>query len=349
MKRLPLIVLVAFLFLLMACNLVVPGGEFPPVTPTPSGPTPTPDIIGTPEVKPTNTPPPAPPTPTPRPSTPTPTLEPTPEPTTAETEAVEAQATEEPQVTEAQATEAVPEPTVEPSPTPAPEAPESGEMTVIPAGAFTMGYDGGLDDEKPPHEIDMPEYQIDLFEVTNAQFAGFVDATGYQTEAEQAGSGRVWRDEWGDGEDNHPVVRVTWNDAIAYCEWVGKHLPTEAEWEKAAQGPESFIYPWGDTYDPAKANGRDSGLRSTVAVGSYGGGASPYGVFDMAGNVREWTADPGYFPYPGNNIPSSYYGDELRVLRGGGWFDDAPDLRTARRNPTSPTAANWDIGFRCAK
>jgi sulfatase modifying factor 1 len=333
MRRPSLIVIVSFLFLLVACNLSVPGGDFPPVTPTPKGPTPTPVIIGEPQVKPTNTPPPPPPTPTPRPPTPTPE----PEPTAAETEAVEAQATEP------QATEAVPEPTSIPAP------PESTEMTSIPAGPFTMGYDGGLDDEKPPHEAELPEYQIDLFEVTNAQFAGFVEATGYQTEAEQAGSSRVWRDEWSEGKDNHPVVRVTWNDAIAYCEWVGKHLPTEAEWEKAARGPESFIYPWGDTYDAAKANGRDSGLRSTVAVGSYGEGTSPYGAFDMAGNVREWTADPGYFPYPGNNIPSSYYGDELRVLRGGGWFDDAPDLRTTRRNPTSPTAANWDIGFRCAK
>jgi sulfatase modifying factor 1 len=333
MRRPSLIVIVSFLFLLVACNLSVPGGDFPPVTPTPKGPTPTPVIIGEPQVKPTNTPPPPPPTPTPRPPTPTPE----PEPTAAETEAVEAQATEP------QATEAVPEPTSIPAP------PESTEMTSIPAGPFTMGYDGGLDDEKPPHEVELPEYQIDLFEVTNAQFAGFVEATGYQTEAEQAGSSRVWRDEWSEGKDNHPVVRVTWNDAIAYCEWVGKHLPTEAEWEKAARGPESFIYPWGDTYDAAKANGRDSGLRSTVAVGSYGEGTSPYGAFDMAGNVREWTADPGYFPYPGNNIPSSYYGDELRVLRGGGWFDDAPDLRTTRRNPTSPTAANWDIGFRCAK
>ncbi len=335
MRRLPLITITAFVFLFVACSLDVPGGDFPPVTPTPSGPTPTPVIIGEPQVKPTNTPPPPPPTPTPRLPTPTPTREP--EPTVAATEAIDVQATEP------QATEPAPEPT------PTPASPESTEMTTIPAGPFTMGYDGGLDDEKPPHEVDLPEYQIDLFEVTNAQFASFVEATGYQTEAEQAGSSRVWRDEWGDGKDNHPVVRVTWNDAIAYCEWVGKHLPTEAEWEKAARGSEGFIYPWGDTYDAAKANGRDSGLRSTVAVGSYGEGASPYGAFDMAGNVREWTADPGYFPYPGNNVPSSYYGDELRVLRGGGWFDDAPDLRTARRNPTSPSAANWDIGFRCAR
>jgi len=223
-------------------------------------------------------------------------------------------------------------------------------MITIPAGPFIMGCDGGLDDEKPPHEVDLPEYQIDIFEVTNAQFAAFVEATGYQTEAEQAGSGRTWRDEWAEeGEDNHPIVRVSWNDAIVYCEWVGKRLPTEAEWEKAARGAEGFIYPWGNTYEPARANGRDSGLRSTVTVGSYGEGASPYGLFDMAGNVREWTADPGYFAYPGNTVPSPYYGDGLRVLRGGGWFDDASDLRTTRRNPTSPTAANWDIGFRCAK
>jgi formylglycine-generating enzyme required for sulfatase activity len=197
--------------------------------------------------------------------------------------------------------------------------------------------------------VDLPEYQIDIFEVTNSQFAAFVEATGYQTEAEKSGSGRVWRSEWGEGKDNHPVVRVTWNDAIAYCQWVGKRLPTEAEWEKAARGPDGFIYPWGNTYDPTKANGRDSGLRTTTAVGSYGAGVSPYGAFDMAGNAREWTADPAYSPYPGNTVPSSYYGNALRVLRGGGWFDDAPDLRTSRRNPTSPSAANWDIGFRCVR
>ncbi|GAB4541161.1 MAG: hypothetical protein Kow0063_31760 [Anaerolineae bacterium] len=332
MKRLLFITVAVFLFLfvLVGCSLNVPGGDFPPVTPTPKGPTPTPVIMGAPQVKPTNTPPPPPPTPTPRPPTATPT--PQPPPTSAEA-----------------AAEAQPAATVEPTLSPQPEPPASTDMATIPAGPFTMGYDGGLADETPPHQVELPEYQIDLFEVTNAQFASFVEATGYQSEAERAGSNRVWRDEWGEGEDNHPVVRVTWNDAIAYCEWAGKRLPTEAEWEKAARGPEGFIYPWGNTYDAAKANGRDSGLRSTVAVGSYGEGVSPYGVFDMAGNVREWTADPGYFPYPGNNTPSSYYGDELRVLRGGGWFDDAADLRTTRRNPTSPTAANWDIGFRCAR
>ena len=345
MKRVCFIVFAASLFILLACGLDVPGGAFPPTTPTPSGPTPTPVIFGDPQVKPTNTPPPAPPTPTPRPPTPTPTPEP-PQPTVAETEAAAVEATEA--VTET-STEPTPEATAEPSPTPAPALPESSEMVTIPAGPFTLGYDGGMDDESPPQQMDLPEYQIDLFEVTNAQFDAFVETIGYQTEAEQAGSGRIWRDEWGDGEDNHPVARVSWNDAIAYCEWVGKRLPTEAEWEKAARGAEGFTYPWGNAYEATRANGRDSGLRSTVAVGSYGEGVSPYGLFDMAGNVREWTAEPGYFAYSGNNIPSPYYGEELRVLRGGGWFDDAPDLRTTRRNPTSPAAANWDIGFRCAK
>jgi serine/threonine-protein kinase len=212
-----------------------------------------------------------------------------------------------------------------------------------------MGYAEGMDDEQPPHQVDVPEFQIDLFEVTNAQYAAFVEATGYQTEAEQAGSSRSWRDDWGEGKDNHPVVRVSWNDAIAYCQWAGKRLPSEAEWEKAARGAQAFLYPWGNDYVAGRSNGRDTGIRGTVAVGSYGEGASPYGVFDLAGNVREWTSDPGYLPYPGNSIPSTYYGEEFRVLRGGGWFDDPPDLRTTRRNPTSPTAANRDIGFRCAQ
>jgi formylglycine-generating enzyme required for sulfatase activity len=349
MRLLPLTIVAALSLVLVACGVDVPGGSFPPTTPTPSGPTPTPVIMGAPQVKPTNTPVPPPPTPTPRPPAATPT--PSPEPTTAP---VESNATTP--VTEAATTEAPMETATSEAVTPATATsapaeslPTTTEMTVIPAGPFTMGYDQGLDDEKPPHEVDLPEYQIDLFETTNAQFAAFVDATGYQTEAEQAGSARVWRDEWTDGEDNHPVVRVSWQDAMAYCEWAGKRLPTEAEWEKAARGTEALSYPWGNEYEAGKANDRNSGIRGTVAVGSYGEGASPYGVFDMAGNVREWTADAGYFPYPGNNIPSGYYGDTLRVLRGGGWFDNPPDLRTTRRNPTAPSAANWDIGFRCVK
>lgn len=323
------------LLFLLACRITVPGGGFPPVTPTPSQPTPTPIILGftrTPQVQPTNTPLPPPPTPTPRPS-------PTPMPTQAATEAPEAEQgeVEEPAAeTEAEA------------PTETPALIPSTEMVEIPAGPFTMGYNEGLPDERPEHEVDLPAYQIDIFEVTNSQFAAFVEATDYQTDAEQSGSSQTWRTEYTEGKDNVPVVRASWNDATAYCAWVGKRLPTEAEWEKAARGPEGFLYPWGNTFDPTIVNGKDSGLRGPVSVGTFGESVSPYGLFDMAGNVWEWT-DSWYQPYPGSISESPYYGEEFRVLRGGGWFDTETELRATRRSANISTAANDDIGFRCAK
>jgi formylglycine-generating enzyme required for sulfatase activity len=221
-------------------------------------------------------------------------------------------------------------------------------MAEIPAGLFTMGYSGGLEDEQPEHEVDLAAFEMDIFEVTNIQFADFVESGGYQTDAEQAGSQQTWRTEFTDGKDNFPVVRVSWNDATAYCEWAGKRLPTEEEWEKAARGPENFLYPWGNEFDPSVVNGKASGLRNPVTVGSYGDGVSPYGMYDMAGNVWEWTAS-WYQPYPGNEVPSPYYGEQFRVLRGGGWFDTESELRTTRRSANVPTAANDDIGFRCAR
>jgi formylglycine-generating enzyme required for sulfatase activity len=326
MKYAPFAVIVTLLAVLLACSIEVPGGGFPPTTPTPSGPTPTPVIINVPGVESEITPLSASPTPAP--------LLPT-APAEVKPTAPISQSTTAPTLT-----------AIVPASAAAPP-PGTTKMVAIPAGSFTMGYDKGMDDEKPPHPVDLPEYWMDITEATNAQFAAFSQATGYQTEAEKSNASRTWRAEYTAGKDDYPVVRVSWNDAIAYCQWAGKRLPTEAEWEKAARGPDGFIYPWGNTYDPAKVNGRDSGLRTTAPVGSYPQGVSPYGLYDMAGNVREWTADPGYLPYPGNAVSSPYYGNALRVLRGGGWFDAAADLRTTRRNPTSPSAANWDIGFRC--
>jgi formylglycine-generating enzyme required for sulfatase activity len=220
-------------------------------------------------------------------------------------------------------------------------------MVDIPAGPFTMGADRGNPDEGPAHQVDVPAFKIDKFEVTNADFAAFVKATGYQTDAENRGASRVWRDEYKEGKDNHPVVRVTWNDAVAYCKWLGKRLPSEAEWEKAARGPEGFRYPWGNDWDATKVNGKESGLRGTTAVGSYP--PNGYGLFDMAGNVWEWTAD-WYQPYPGNSTPDQFYGEKFRVVRGGGWFEEGPQLVTYNRNAADPnTTANDDLGFRCAK
>jgi formylglycine-generating enzyme required for sulfatase activity len=298
------------LWIALSILLILANGCGPAAeTPTPTSiPTPTPAPV---KVVPTPTPVPAPPTPTPRPT-------PTPAPTPA------------------------------PEETAAPTAPPVTDIMIeIPAGPFAMGSDAGDPDEAPAHEVDLPAFEIDKFEVTNADFAQFVEATGYQTDAEKAESSKNWRDD-AEGKDNHPVVRVSWNDAVAYCEWVGKRLPTEAEWEKAARGTDGWMYPWGDEWDPSKANVKDTGLRGTAAVGSFGAGASPYGVEDMAGNVWEWTAD-WYEPYPGSDYQSDYFGQKFKVVRGGGWFEMEDAVRTTNRDLTSDTAANDDLGFRCAR
>ena len=221
-------------------------------------------------------------------------------------------------------------------------------MIEIPAGLFTMGSNEADPEDSPAHEVDLPAFEIDKFEVTNTDYAAFAEVTGYLTYAEQKGFSS-WRDAWGIGEDNHPVVMVTWDDAQAYCEWVGKRLPTEAEWEKAARGTDGRAFPWGNEWDPNQANVKERGLRGTTAVGSFGTGASPYGVDDMVGNVWEWTAN-WYQPYPGNAVDDPYYGEKYRVTRGGGWFDVEPQATTFNRNAADPAkTANDDLGFRCAR
>ena len=278
-------------------------------------------------IKPTPTPVPPPPTPTPLPPA---TDTPVPEPT----------ATPEPGVT--------PEPTVPPpTPTeePAPTVPDV--MVQVPAGPFVMGTNDGSGDDTPAQEVDLPAFEIDQFEVSNQDFAVFVQATGYKTYAESERSSSTWL-KYAEGKDNHPVVKVTWNDAVAYCEWAGKRLPSEAEWEKAAKGTEGYAYPWGNEFDVQKTNGKDRAIRSTTAVGSFPDGASPYGAMDMAGNVWEWTAD-WYQGYPGSSFQTDYYGERFRVLRGGGWFETADYLRTTVRNANTDTAASDDIGFRCVR
>jgi iron(II)-dependent oxidoreductase len=246
-----------------------------------------------------------------------------------------------------------PTPTPLPTKTPAPEEAEvtpapavTDIMVEIPAGPFTMGTDSGEPNEAPAHEVDLPAFMMDKFEVTNADFVVFVEETGYETYAEKQGR-TSWRAAYSEGKDNHPVVYVTFDDALAYCTWAGKRLPAEAEWEKAARGTEGFFFPWGNEWDPTKANVKESGLRGTAAVGSYP--PNGYGVCDTAGNVWEWV-DSSYEAYPGSDYQDAKYSPDLRGLRGGGWFDDEGQVRATNRNAGDPAiTANDDIGFRCAR
>ncbi|MBI4671018.1 MAG: SUMF1/EgtB/PvdO family nonheme iron enzyme [Chloroflexi bacterium] len=326
---------------LVACAVEVPGGvdDFRVVSPTPSGATATPVIIA-PALE--NTPTRVPPPPTP---TRAPTAVPNP-PTQAPTQA-SAATTSSTELTSA-ATLVPNQATGTPPPATAlPASGDTGEMISIQGSAFTMGDDKGDPDERPAHPVTVEDFAIDRFEVTNALFDAFVQATGYRTENESKGKAQTWRTLSTPDTGGNPVVMVSWADAQAFCAWAGKRLPTEAEWEFAARGADGRVYPWGNEYDPKKFNGKESGIHGTVHVGSYPAGVSAFGLDDMAGNVWEWTAD-WYQPYPGG-AASQFFGEKFRVTRGGGWFDTNKQVRTSNRSSADPSAANDDLGFRCAR
>jgi len=247
-------------------------------------------------------------------------------------------------------------------------SPKDGqEMVLIRAGEFIMGSDSGRDNEKPQRKVYLPGFYIGRYPVTNAQFEAFVKATSYQTEAEKAGSGWVRQgDEWEKvegtdwrhpsgpvssiaGKERHPLVQVSWNDAVAYAQWAGKRLPSEAEWEKAARGTDGRTWPWGDEWVDGKCNTSEINVGDTAPVGRYSpAGDSPYGVADMAGNVWEWTAD-WYQRYPGSKHVSDDYERKYRVLRGGSWFFDQYYARCACRGWYDPDDRLNYVGFRVAE
>ena len=255
---------------------------------------------------------------------------------------------------------------------------DDGAIEQVLAGAFTMGSDEGTGGAQPAHQVVLDAYSIDRYEVTNAAFKQFVDATGYVTAAEKNGAswthngrlwmpteGAYWRAPEGSESDlsdkmDHPVVHVSWEDARAYCAWAGKRLPTEAEWEKAAKGTEDRIYPWGDTWDGAKCNhgmsdepyyDEQDGYRRTAPVGSFASGMSPYGVHDMAGNVWEWTGDwydRKYYAESPRENPQGPESGKYRVVRGGSWGTVKISARTTFRARFVPDRTRDAVGFRCA-
>lgn len=220
-------------------------------------------------------------------------------------------------------------------------------MALVPAGEFTMGSDEWWPKSQPKHKRKLKAFYIDKFEVTNVRYSAFVAATGHKLPDNWVG-GYIPR-----GKEHHPVVFVDWYDADAFCKWEGKRLPAEDEWEKAARGTDARGFPWGDKFAKEKANTPQYDHKDTMPVGSFENGKSPYGVYDMAGNVWEWTAD-WFSPYPGNKHPDENYGKKFKSVRGGSWYDctyykcgiSAP---TYNRIFFHPNTKNNNFGIRCAK
>ena len=232
-----------------------------------------------------------------------------------------------------------PEKSIQKTPVAEIQTPEG--MVVIPKGQFLYG------DNKEPLTIDY-DYWIDICPVTNQQYRQFIRDGGYNHQASWSQEGWLWKTEekiaqpyfWDDAEWNqpeHPVVGVSYFEAEAFANWAGKRLPTEQEWEKAARGTDGRKYPWGQDFDKAKCNSGIFAMGSTTPVRKYANGTSPFGCYDMAGNVWEWCA--------------SWYDNNRngRVLRGGSWFFDAYRLRSAYRDWLYPWYLYHSFGFRCAK
>ena len=237
----------------------------------------------------------------------------------------------------------------------------SAPMVLIPAGPFPMGVplgdrDGGRD-EYPRHEVYLDAYMIDTYEVTNGRYLEFVKATGHRVPQNPINPTRnLWEgDRITESIADRPVVNVDWADADAYCRWTGKRLPTEAEWEKAAKGNHDWRFPWGNIEPTTKHlnyNQRWIGEKTLMPVGSYEAGKSPYGLYDMAGNVWEWVQDwydPRYYEKTPKNNPKGPETGTKRVLRGSGWQNETPTVRIFTRVDSDPAVRNESTGFRCAR
>jgi formylglycine-generating enzyme required for sulfatase activity len=238
--------------------------------------------------------------------------------------------------------------------TPRPDPiPPAQDMVFVPAGDFLMGstvndvYRIADGDEFPQRKVWVDDFYIDVHEVTNAQYKVYVDSMKVPAPPRWANGN------YGIGEDGLPVISITWEEAAAYAKFVGKRLPTEAEWEQAARGTDARTYPWGDSFDRLHANNGDH----LVPIMTYPLGVSPYGAYDMAGNAAEWV-DGHYAPYPRaqtdvlpRDLPDRkevFKGGDRRVYRGGSWNTFPKYLRCSNRE-SAPPGKRWVyVGFRCA-
>ena len=244
------------------------------------------------------------------------------------------------------------------------------DMVLIPDGEFLMGGNDNdaLDNEKPQHTVYVDVFYIDMYEVTNVEYKKFVDENpdwqknNIRSPYHNGDYLRLWKgNDYPKDKDDHPVVYVSWYAAMAYAQWVGKRLPTEAEWEKAARGGlNNRKYPWGNFRNPSKANYGNYVKRSTP-VGSYS--PNNYGLYDVSGNVWEWCLDaydPNFYdaaprenPFAGENLTNitNNFTDikTRRVLRGGAQSSKHNYIRVAHRGSGAPTGTSDNVGFRCVK
>jgi formylglycine-generating enzyme required for sulfatase activity len=229
------------------------------------------------------------------------------------------------------------------------------DMILIPGGSFIMGCDEGPAKHQPQHVVQVKAFYIDCYPVTNQEYKRFVDETGYPVPHYHVNWCDTLAYNWDpetrafpQGKAQHPVVLVTWEDALAYAQWAGKRLPTEAEWERAARGPDGRIWPWSDRADVGRSNTREAKAGGTTPVDLYSPqGDSPFGVSDMIGNVWEWTASL-YRPYPYDACDGreDLAASGWRVLRGGSWFNDLFTARCYARLDGDFLFYN-NVGFRC--
>jgi formylglycine-generating enzyme required for sulfatase activity len=224
------------------------------------------------------------------------------------------------------------------------------EMVQVPEGPFTMGSQEGDPDEAPQHQVYLKTFYVDMKEVTQAHYDRFLRMTkrakpGFPVfEDDQA---KILKPEL-------PAIGVSWSDADAYCKWAGKRLPTEAEWEKAGRGEGRRRYAWGDEFVAGYANvdGKEDGYQYLAPPGALEAGRSPYGVYDMIGNVAEWVADS----YDENYYKTAPYRDppgpeeaDLKVIRGGSWRETSHNARLSKRFAAKRWRTDSTIGIRCAR